>query len=279
VTAGTVFAAAGGFPQSFDVAQPPTTTPVITNTPSGAVPRATFVAAVQTNGDGTTSVTSSTGLVCTVGSDGLTVTFTAVGTCTLTAHVTAGVVYAAADGIPQSFSISAAVTTAPRVANVPSGASFGGTFVALVETNGDGTTSVTSGTKGVCTVGNDGVTVTFTAVGTCTLTAHVTAGTLFPAADGNPESFVVSQAVPTVPFITNVPIGAVVGGRFTASISTNSTGKTSVTSQTPTVCAVAANGLKVTFVASGSCTLVPSVAGTKNYVPASGSEQFFPVQP
>jgi len=272
VSAGATFGAADGNLQSFVVSQATPTTPNIANIPSDAAYAESVVAVVLTNGDGTKSVTSSTGGVCTVGNDGLTVAFTGIGMCTLTAHVSTGLLYGAADGSAQSFDVSGTTVT-PFISNIPSDPAFGGSFVASVQTNGDGTKSVTSSTNGVCKVGTDGLTVTFATLGTCTLTPHVSAGAVLAAADGSPQSLIVSQATPTAPAITNLPTGGNVGGRFTASVSTSSTGKTSVMSQTPTVCAVAGNGLKVTFVASGLCALVPSVAATKNYLQASGAPQ------
>jgi hypothetical protein len=84
----------------------------ISNLPGAgaAVEFGTFVASVATNGDGPTLVSSSTTSVCTVGSDGHTVTFVYSGTCTLTALVGLGVNYGAATGSAQSIS----VVSAPR---------------------------------------------------------------------------------------------------------------------------------------------------------------------
>ncbi len=86
------------------------------------------------------------------------------------------------------------VTTPPTIANIPTGAvSTGGTLTPAVSTNGDGVTSVTSSTPGVCTV--SGSTVAYVGIGTCTLTAHVAAGTVYAAADGVPQSFTVLSPV------------------------------------------------------------------------------------
>ena len=82
------------------------TTPTITNMPADPVSGYSFVPVVSTNGDGTTSVTSSTPLVCT---DGPTVSFLTSGTCTLVAHVTAGTTFTAADGTPQSVTVLASI--------------------------------------------------------------------------------------------------------------------------------------------------------------------------
>ena len=81
--------------------------------------------------------------------------------------------------------------TTPFVANIPSDATVRGDFVAVVVTNGDGRKSVTSDTPKVCKVDGDKVRVRFSHAGTCTLTAHVSAGTTYASADGAPQSFAV----------------------------------------------------------------------------------------
>ena len=83
--------------------------PVVTNVPTDVVAGSNFTATVDTNGDGTRSVRSSTPQVCTT--DGLKVELVGVGTCTLTATVGAGTEYGAASGSPQSFEVSKAATT------------------------------------------------------------------------------------------------------------------------------------------------------------------------
>jgi hypothetical protein len=88
-----------------NVCKPPLLAPFVAPLPRHAVLHGSFVATVHTNGDGSRYVTSSTPSVCAVGSDRLTVSFVGVGTCSLTAHVTAGARYGSADGRPQSFAV------------------------------------------------------------------------------------------------------------------------------------------------------------------------------
>jgi hypothetical protein len=278
VAASANYVAADGDPQTFAVAQAVPTTPTITDLPSSAGFGGNFVASVDTNGDGTTSVTSGTTDVCTVSSvDNLTVDFVGVGQCTLTAHVASGTDYAAADGTAQSFDVGQATPTPPTVTDLPSGAVFGGSFVASVDTNGDGTTSVASDTTDVCTVGPDGLTVSFVGVGTCTLTPQVADGIDYGPATGTEQSFDVGQATPTPPTVTDLPSGAVFGGNFVASVDTNGDGTTSVTSSTTDVCTVGPDGLTVSFVGVGTCTLTPQVADGIDYGPATGTEQSFAI--
>jgi YVTN family beta-propeller protein len=92
-------------------------------------------------------------------------------------------------------SVIRTLASAPVVTNVPADAVAGGSFTATVDTNGDGTRSVSSSTPRVCTT--DGLKVALVGVGTCTLTAAVGAGTEYGAASGSPQSFDVSKAATT----------------------------------------------------------------------------------
>ena len=90
-----------------------------------------------------------------------------------------------------------ATSTTPTISNLPGSGTYGGSFDPTVSTDGDGATSVTSSTTGVCTV--SGSTVSYVGVGTCTLVAHVAAGTNYTAADGSNQSISVAKATPTIP--------------------------------------------------------------------------------
>ncbi len=85
--------------------------------------------------------------------------------------------------------------TTPTISNLPSRGTVGSGFTATVSTDGDGTTSVTSNSPGVCTA--NGLSVSYVGVGTCSLTAHVGVGSYYSAADGTPQSFSVSAPPPT----------------------------------------------------------------------------------
>jgi hypothetical protein len=181
-------------PASVTINQATPSTPTISNLPASGVYGGGFTATVSTNGDGTPSVTSNSDSVCTV-SD-LVVSYVGVGQCSLTAHVSQGTDYTAADGTPQSFQVSQGAPTTPTISNLPGSGTFGGGFTAQVSTDGDGATSVTSSTTDVCTA--SGLSVSYVGVGPCTLTAHVAAGTNYGAADGTPQTFTVSPATYTV---------------------------------------------------------------------------------
>ncbi len=279
--ASTNYVAADGTSQDIPVAQATPTTPTISNLPGGATfGDGGFTAIVSSDSDGTPSVTSSTPSVCTVDpGDNLTVSYTGAGTCTLTAHTAASTNYAAADGTSQDIPVAQATPTTPSISNLPASGTFGGSFVASVATNGDGTPSVTSNDTSVCTVGVDGLTVNYVGVGTCSLTAHVAAGTNYLAADGTAQTFNVGQGAPNAPSINNIPVGATFGGAgFTAALTTNSDGAQSVTSSTPSVCTVdPGDNLTVTYTGAGTCTLTAHTAATSKHLAADGAAQSFPV--
>lgn len=146
------YAPANGNPQSFLIGQA-TPTISINNIPSNAKFGGSFVPAYAYAGDGTTSVTSSTTIACTV--SGTLLNFLGLGTCTLTAHATATVNPAAASGSPQSFTIAQATPTVSinnSIHKIPVIAVFGGSFTPTYACVDNGSTSTTSITPSACTV-------------------------------------------------------------------------------------------------------------------------------
>jgi hypothetical protein len=103
----------------------------------------------------------------------------------------------------------------------------------------------------------------------------VAAGLSFAGADGSAQTLTVGQATPSTPTISNLPSGGTVGGGFTASVATSGDGAASVTSSSPTVCTT--NGLAVTYVGAGTCSLIAQVADGTNYSAGTGSAQTFTV--
>ncbi len=277
VAASATYDQADGSPQTFAVGQATPSTPTISNLPTGAVFGGSFVASVSTNGDGLTSVASNTTSVCTVGLDNVTVSFVGVGTCSLTPAVGTGTNYTSAVGSLQTFAVGQATPSTPTISNLPTGAVFGGSFMASVSTNGDGARSVASNTTSVCTVGLDNVTVSFVGVGTCSLTPAVGTGTNYTSAVGSPQTFAVGQATPSTPTISNLPTGAVFGGSFMASVSTNGDGARSIASNTTSVCTVGLDNVTVSFVGVGTCSLTASVGTGTNYTSGVGSPETFSV--
>ena len=113
------------------------------------------------------------------------------------------------------------VPSQPMIINIPApgAATYGSSFIAQVATTGDGVTSVTTNTPGICTVGTDGLTVSYLAAGTCSLTAHVAEGATYGAADGAPQTFTVSPAPLLVTASSESSIYGTTPGPITASYS------------------------------------------------------------
>ena len=81
---------------------------------------------MDTTGDGAKTVTSNSTAVCTV--SGLDISYVGVGTCSLTAHVAAGVNYSAADGGAQTFTVASGGGPPPATDGYWTDASDGGIF-------------------------------------------------------------------------------------------------------------------------------------------------------
>ena len=196
----------------------PTTTLGVSGSPAsyGAESSVTFTVTVSGTGgvapSGTATVDNGSTTLCTV--TGLTpLGGAASGTCSLSAEQLSAGTYSSITGqyVPgvdpsyfagapssaKSVTITKAAPSAPSISNLPASGTFGGGFTATVSTTGDGTTSVTSNSTGVCTA--SGLAVSYVGVGTCSLTAHVTAGTNYAAAEGNAQTFSVAPVAPPAP--------------------------------------------------------------------------------
>jgi len=84
--------------------------------------------------------------------------------------------------------VSVAGLSAVIITNIPGTVAIGTWYMPRVATTGDGAKTVTTSSPNVCKVESSGR-VTFTEVGTCTLVAHVAAGSNFNARDGGPQIF------------------------------------------------------------------------------------------
>ncbi|MBZ5511150.1 MAG: FG-GAP repeat protein [Acidobacteriia bacterium] len=270
LAADATYAAAGPLSQSFHIALA-TPTISISNLPSNAMFGGSFTPAYANTGDGATSVTSSTTTTCTVALDG-SVKFIHVGTCTLTAHAAADANYNAATGALQSFKIAGATPTI-SINNLPSNATFGGSFTATYAYAGNGITFATSGTLSPCLA--IGSRVFFVGTGTCTLTAHATATANYAAATGSPQQFTIAKATTKIS-IKNIPGNAENGRRFTPLYNYIGDGTPSVTSSTLGACTVSRT--VVNFIHTGTCTLTAAATAGTNYAAVTGNPQSFTIK-
>jgi len=184
---------------------PAPTAPTISNVPTSAAFGGSFTPTFSgTNSTGQKGVTSSTPAVCSVTPSTNLVSYVGGGTCTLKATVNASATYGPADGSEQSFTVSKGSASKPTISNLPVSKAVGGSFTPVVSTTGDGVKSVTSSTPSVCSV--DAGVVSFVAVGSCTLVAHVADGVNTGPADSVNLSVTVTAAL-TAP----VSVSAVAG--------------------------------------------------------------------
>ena len=246
-------------------------TPFVSNIPSEPTYGGTFRSVVSSNSDGTPSVTTTTPSVCTVTASGL-VTFVSTGSCTLVAHVGTGTVYQAADGDPQTFSVSKALlvvtasnssqlagTTPPVVTYTITGYVLGDSSSAISTPPPCTSTVKVTSTAGVYTsfcAGASAVNYAFTYVaGKAALTYNI----------------------PSQPVITNLPAVDTFGNAFRPRIATSGDGALFVVSTTPAVCAVDATDL-VTYNTTGNCVLVAHVAVGPQFKDGVGVTQTISVQ-
>ena len=134
------------------------------------------------------------------------------------------------------------------------------------------TVTLTSNTPGVCSV--SGLDITTLANGTCEISATQPGNSTYAAALPVTVSFPVSSGTSqTITF--NNPGTQLVGTPYTAVPTATSLLPVSLTSMTPSVCTV--SGFVVTFLSTGTCTLVASQAGNVTYAPAASVTQSFTV--
>ena len=264
----TNYTAATGPVQTFTVSKAAATIS-ISNLPSSGTFGGTFTPMFTYSGDGVPSVASSTASVCAVAAG--VVSYVGPGSCQLQASATAGDDYAAVAGSTQSFTVSKAAATI-SISNLPSSGTYGGTFTPTFTQSGDGVASVASLTPSVCAT--DAGVVSYQAPGVCKLQASAAASDDYTAVTGDPQTFTIVKA-PAAISISNVPSPAVLGDHFTPTFTQVGDGATSVTSLTPTTCAVKAG--VVSFAAVGSCQLQAEAAASADYTAVTGDTQTFTV--
>jgi hypothetical protein len=200
-----------------------------------------------------------------------TVQMTGVGSCTITASQPGNGNYAAAADIARTFNISRAPSTV-SINNIPAGAIVGGSFTPTFTGTGDGTASATSSTPSTCTVSGAGV-VSYVGAGTCTLQASITQGANYLAATGASQSFPV-KANQTITFgsLAQKKLG---DPDFTVTATATSGLPVTLTASPSTVCTV--TGSTVKLIDIGTCSITASQAGNASYNAAPSVTQAFKV--
>ena len=224
--------------------------------------------------DFSVSATASSGLTvtfaaasgaCTV--NGNLVHITGAGSCVVRASQAGNSNYNAAADVDQSFSIGRAgqTITFGALAN----RTFGDADFGVSATSSAGLT-VTFTALGSCTVG--GGTVHISGAGTCTIRASQIGDANHDAAPDVDRSFAIAKANQAIAITTGVPASAIFGTTFATAASGGGSGNP-VTITTGGVCGVSAGGAGTATIqmtsGTGTCAVSYSQAGDTNYNPAA----------
>ena len=225
-----------------------------------------------------TPVISVSGGVCTLNSSTGVVTFTAVGTCTVSASEAGDSTYGSASATPQIIVVKGTQTLASAAIPAPVSPAVGGSYKPVLTASSAGVTpTLTSTTPSICSV-DPGATVSFLAAGTCTLSATAPATTLYAPSNTVTQSFTVAKGTQTL-ISTAIPAPAspVVSGSYKPTLANSSAGLApSLTSTSGSICSVGSDGT-VSFLAAGTCSLSATVAGNDNYLASNPVIQSFTV--
>ena len=214
------------------------------------------------------SFASTTGAVCTVA--GTTASFVGAGTCTIQATQAGDSDYLAAPAVSRSFTVARTTQTITFPA-IPATTLVTGS-VAMTATASSGlAVSYASATPAVCTV--SGSTVNLVAGGNCGIVASQAGNGDYYAAAAVGRNFAVTLAAQTITFpaIATQTYGTPVSLSATASSGLAVT----FASLTSPVCTV--SGTTATLVASGTCTIKATQAGSVDYAAATPVSQSFTV--
>ncbi len=212
---------------------------------------------------------------------GSTVSFVGAGTCTIDANQGGDSNYNAAPEVKQSFAVGKGSQVITFVSTAPSAATVGGASYEVTGTGGASGEPVTfvtdESSSSVCSL--SGATVTFKAVGTCTIDANQAGNSNYNAAPEAKQGFAVGKGSQSITFTSTAPASATVGG---GSYEVAATGGASgnpvsfaIDGSSSSVCSV--SGATVSFIGVGTCKVDANQTGSSNYNPAPEARQSFAV--
>jgi hypothetical protein len=241
------------------------------------------IIAIPSEGVGTKSYTSLTTGVCTINSSSGLVSFVSVGTCTISASITADGLFTDAFATPVSFSISSVNRTLViDEESFQNNYSYSATPPTLTTTlsAGDGDINFSSATPEVCTVGALTGTVFFVSVGVCEIYAEISASGGYGSATAETISFEVSLASRTLTIenssyvssyaLTSTPPTIIATASAGAGIK-------SYNSLTTDVCTIDESSGVVTFISDGTCTIDATITSDGLYELANADPISFAV--
>ena len=242
--------------------------------PSAAkVGGADYIASAVASSGLPVSLSSGTPSVCSV--EASTVSFIAVGTCTIDANQPGDSSYEPAAEVRQSFAVGAGSQLIRFTSTPPDAPTVGGTSYPVLASATSGLpVLLSSGTPSVCSV--EALAVSFVGAGTCTIEANQPGNFNYDAAPQMLQSFAVHAESQLITFTSTPPTAATVGALpYLVSAVASSGLAVSFSSGTPFVCSVV--GSAVSFVGAGTCTINASQEGSAEYGAAQEAEQSFVV--
>ena len=219
------------------------------------------------------SATASSGLTvsfiasgtCTV--TGTLVHITGAGSCTITAQQAGNSDYSPAPDVPRTFTVAKAAQTITFGAL--SNRTYGDPDFNVSATASSGLT-VTFGATGNCTV--TGTLVHITGAGSCTVTASQPGDSNYLAAADVPQAFTIAKAAQTITF---APLADKTYGDPDFNVSATASSGLTVTFAASGNCTV--TGTLVHITGAGSCTITASQPGDSNYLAAADVPQTFAI--
>jgi hypothetical protein len=259
--------------QSFSVAKGSQSVEFTSNVPGSAtVGGPVYPPAAAASSGLPVSFSSATPSVCSL--EGSTVSFVAVGTCTVEANQDGNSNYEAASQVEQSFSVSKGSQHIVFSSIPPSAAALGDPSYLVSATASSGlSVAFSSGAPSVCSL--EGQTVSFVGAGTCTIDANQAGSDDYDAAPRAQQSFTVEKASQLVDFTSSPPASMTVGATYVVAATASSGLPVAFSSAAPSVCLV--EGSTVSFVGAGTCTIEAEQAGDPEYDAAPETQQSFTV--
>ncbi len=230
-----------------------------------------------------TDASSGAGVCRVSGTDGTTLSYSAVGDCVVDANQAGNAYYFSAPQLTETI----VVVAAPKAGQTIK-------FVLLVKrrslaqppltvhasASSGLAVSFSTSTRSVCTAkqARGGAVVTLHRPGTCTVVASQAGNASYAPAPPVSHSFTVSTAAQTIKFAPP-PNRAQAGSTISVSASASSGLKVSFTTTTPSVCTLAQTraGARLTLLRAGKCTVVAHQAGNATYSAAEPVGRSFTV--
>ncbi len=212
--------------------------------------------------------------ICTIA--GATVSFIGSGNCLVRGNQGGDLNYLAAAQQQQAFFVGKGAQTLSFTSPAPAVTAGGATYSA-VAVSSVGLTPVTFGTSTptICSVAAGAV--SFTAVGTCTVTADQAGSADYVAATTITQSVTVTQGVQTVTFVSAPPSNDQVGDVYVVTATASSGLQVTVTVDPSTASICSISGTSVSLLAVGQCRLNADQGGSVDFAAAARVSQVFGV--